>query len=179
MALRLAARHRARARAVITLCAALYRDKAEADVRIARIGRVEALLAGDGALPHLICGWHCRHRAAAGWVAVATRPDLPVPVARCAVKHTWDSYRGALQGLLRDPAWEPALHGLAATGVPVMLAEGGRDPVPVPGRAAGFAAAATVQHRILQGAGHLMPLSDGGWCADLVARWLDHDGPAG
>ncbi len=174
VALRFAARYPGRVRAVVTLCAALYRDAAEADVRIALMGPAEAVLAGDGSLPRKLCEWMCRYRTAAGWVAVAARPDLPVPVARAAVKHTWDSYRGALEGLLRTPEWEPALYRLAAAGVPITLAEGRRDPVPVPGRAAEFAAAApSVRHLTHPDAAHLLPLSEGEWCATLIAEHID------
>lgn len=179
VALRSAARHPDRVRAVITLCAALYRGSTEADRQVALMGRAEALLAGDGLLPQTLCRWMCRYRTAAGWVAVATRPDLPVPVARAAVKHTWNSYRGALNGLIRAPDWEPALHRLVAAGVPVTLAEGHRDPVPVPGRAAGFAAASPmVRHLTHPDATHLMPLSEGEWCADLIAGHLRTAAPA-
>ncbi len=158
---------------MITLCAALYRDAGEADGRVALMGPAEARLAGDGALPRTLCEWMCRYRNAAGWVAAAARPDLPAPVARSGVQHTWDSYRSALDGLLRAPEWEAALHRLTASGVPITLAEGRRDPVPVPGRAAALAAAApTVQHPTRQDATHLMPLSEGGWCATLIAGHL-------
>ena len=132
LALRFAARHTSQVRTVITLCAALYRDDAEADARIALMGPFEAALTGDGPLPNRLCAWVCRHRSIAGWVAVVIRPDLPVAVARSGVKHTWDSYRGALDGLLRAPDWEPALDRIAAADIPVVLVEGGADPVPVP-----------------------------------------------
>ena len=141
LALRFAARHIDRVRIVITLCAALYRDDAEADARIAL------------------------------WVAIAIRPDLPVTVARSGVKHTWDSYRGALDGLLRAPDWEPALDRLAAADIPVILVEGGVDPVPVPGRAAALAeTAGSVRHLVLENATHLLPLSEGDWCAALLVK---------
>ncbi len=174
LALRFAARHRDQVRTVVTLCAALYRDSAEAASRIALMGPFEAVLAGDGRLPEVVCAWVCRHRLTAGWVAVAMRPDLPVPVARSAVMHTWDSYRGALDGLLRAPGWEPALDHLAAAGVPVVLVEGGLDQVPVSGRAAALAGAiASVHYVRRRKATHLLPLSDDEWCATLIAEHLD------
>lgn len=45
--------------------------------------------------------------------------------------------------------------------------------MPVPGRAAGFAdALPTVRHPVHPHAAHVMPLSDGDWCARLVAEHL-------
>lgn len=84
LALCWAARNTPRVRAVVTLCAALYRTRDEADGRVRQMGTAEALLAGDGPLPETLCGWMCRHRALASWFAVAIRPDLPVTVARSA-----------------------------------------------------------------------------------------------
>lgn len=173
LALRFAERHSDRVRTVVTLCAALYRDAVEADARIALISPFEAVLAGDGQLPDRLCAWVCRHRTIAGWVAVAVRPDLPVSVARSGVQHTWESYRGSLDGLLRAPEWEPALDRLAAAGVPVVLVEGGADPVPVPGRAAALVEAnAGVSHVVRENATHLLPLSEGDWCAALIVEHL-------
>jgi pimeloyl-ACP methyl ester carboxylesterase len=173
LALRFAARHSDRVRTVVTLCAALYRDDAEADARIALMGLFEAVLTGDGPLPNRLCAWVCRHRGIAGWVAVAIRPDLPVAVARSGVKHTWESYRGALDGLLRAPDWEPALERLAGAGVPVVLVEAGDDPIPVPGRAAALAeAAVSVRLLVRDKATHLLPLTEGDWCAALLLEHL-------
>jgi len=173
LAIRFAARHSSQVRTVITLCAALYRNAVEADARIALIGPFEAALSGDGRLAEVACAWMCRHRIAAGWVAVAMRPELPVVVALSAVRHTWDSYRGALAGLLYAPGWEPALERLAAVGVPVMLVEGSADPVPVPGRAAALAGAnASVRYLTRNDATHMLPLTEGEWCATLVAEQL-------
>lgn len=174
LALRFAARHSDQVRTVVTLCAALYRDSAEADSRIAKMGPFEAALSGDGRLPNVLCAWMCRHRLTAGWVAVAMRPDLPVAVARSAVEHTWDSYLGALDGLLHASDWKPALDRLAAAGVPVVLVEGSVDPVPVPGRAAALAdVTRTVRYVERTHATHMLPLTEGDWCANLVAEQLE------
>lgn len=109
LALRWAAAHCDRVRAVITFGAPLYRNQAEADRRITGMGRMDALLAGDGPLPRAVCGWMCRHRTAASWLAVTYRPDLPVPVARSGVKHTWSTYTGSMNAdrylPLTDPRW--------------------------------------------------------------------------
>lgn len=139
LALRWAAEHPDRVRAVVTFGAPLYLNEAEADQHIAGMGRMEALLAGDGPLPRAACAWMCRHRTIASWIVVAYRPDLPVPVARSGVKHTWSTYSGSLNGLVRDTGWYAALDTLGREGIPVTLAAGSADPVPVPGRAAELA----------------------------------------
>lgn len=169
LALRWAARHTDRVSGVVALCHPLYRTRAEADQRLRRMGRLETFLADDGTLPRAVCEWMCRHRRIASWVTVAARPDLPVPVARAAVKHTWDTYRGSLNGLLRSPEWEPALHHLGATQVPVTLVEGARDPVPVRGRTAELAGAVPgAEHRVHPTADHHLPMTDAPWCAEQI-----------
>ena len=171
LALRWAARHAAGVGAVVTFGAPLYRTPAEADEHVAAMGSMEALLAGDGALPRAVCGWMCRHRTAASWVAAAYRPDLPVPVARAGVKHTWHTYTGSMNGLIRDAGWQPAPQVLSRAGVPVVLVAGDADPVPVLGRAAELAAAwPTVIERRHPSADHGLPLTHPVWCTRLVAN---------
>jgi len=170
VALRWAAEHIGRVAAVVTFCAPLYRSRAEADAGMRRMGLFEALLTGDGPMPRTMCAWMCRFRTTASWLAVAIRPDLPVEVARSAVEHTWSSYSGSLNSFIHNEEWEPALHRLAATGVPVVLAEAAHDPVPVPGRAADLTAERPGRTYALHPtADHGLPLVDGPWCAELVA----------
>jgi len=169
LALRWAAEHIPRTQAVVTFCAALYRNRGEADAGIRRMGLLESFLAGDGPLPRAACAWMCRFRTTASWLSVALRPELPIVVARSAVKHTWDSYNGSLNSLIYSKAWEPALRRLAAAGVPVTLAEAAHDPVPVPGRARKLAAALPGLNRPLHpAADHMLPLADGAWCAQVA-----------
>ena len=175
LALRWSAELGDRVRSVLGICPPLYCDDVEADQGLRRMGRTEAFLAGDGPLPRAICGWMCAHRAAASWVAVAARPDLPVPIARAAVKHTWDTYRGSLVDIIRNRAWEPALQHLVSSGVPIALLEGARDLVPVPGRAAELAAALPgIVHQVHPDAAHYLPMTDADWC---VARISAHSPP--
>ncbi len=169
LALRWAAAHTDRVRAVVTFGAPLYRNQAEADRRIAGMGRMEGLLAGDGPLPRAVCGWMCRHRTAASWLAVAYRPDLPVAVARSGVKHTWSTYTGSMNGLVRDTSWPIALELLDRAGVPVILSVGDADPVPVPGQAAELARTRfNVTHLRHRYADHSLPLTDPRWCTRLL-----------
>ncbi|MEJ7704401.1 MAG: alpha/beta fold hydrolase [Geodermatophilaceae bacterium] len=170
LALRWAAEHTDRVHAVVTFGAPLYQDRAEADEHVARMGRMEALLAGDGPLPRAACAWMCRHRTAASWIAVLYRPDLPVPVARSGVRHTWLTYTGSFNGLIRDAGWQAALRALGGADIPVTLVAGATDGVPVSGRAGQLARSwsnvAVLTH---PSAGHGLPLTDPEWCRQLVA----------
>ena len=60
----------------------------------------------------------------------------------------------------------------------VVLVEGGLDPVS--GRAAALAGAnASVRYVRRRDATHLLPLTDGEWCAALIAEHLDETPPHG
>ncbi|TQN43106.1 pimeloyl-ACP methyl ester carboxylesterase [Blastococcus colisei] len=171
LAIRWAAQHSQKVRSVLTFGAPLYLTRAEADAHIDAIGRMEALLAGDGPLPRAACAWMCRHRTLASWIAVADRPDLPVPVARSGVKHTWDTYSSAMDGLIRDDGWLPALDGL--TRVPLTLAAGQCDPVPVPGRAVELARTRPALRPVVHPeADHGLPFTHPDWCRQLIAEAL-------
>lgn len=176
LALRWAARHAGQVRAVLTFGAPLYLDRAEADARLRSMGRIEAGLAGDRRVARATCDWMCRHRTAASWLTAGYRPDLPVRLARRGVEHTWASYAGAVDGLIRDGGWRPALARLAQGEVEVTLVEGTADPVPVPGRAAALAARLPSVHVAPRPGGHDLPLTDPIWCADAIAARLDRRG---
>lgn len=171
LAIRWAAAHSHRVRAVLTFGAPLYVNRAEADAHIGAIGWMEALLAGDGHLPRAACAWMCRHRTVASWLAVAYRPDLPISVARSGVKHTWDTYSGAMDGLIRDDGWLAALDGLNR--VPMTLAVGECDAVPVPGRAAELARTRPALRPVVHPeADHGLPFTHPDWCRRLIAEAL-------
>ena len=171
LAIRWAATHPDRTRAVLTFGAPLYRTRAEADQRMVAMGPMAALLAGTGRLPQAFCAWTCRHRRIASWLAVGSRPDLPVPVARGGVNHTWATYSGSFDNLVRDGGWAPALEALDERGIRVVIAEGARDPVPVQGRARVLARQLpSVRYEIHEHADHLLPLADPGWCRALIER---------
>jgi len=170
LALRWAADHTDRVRSVLTFGAPLYQDLAEADEHVARMGQMEALLSGDGPLPRAACAWMCRHRTAASWIAAGYRPDLPVPVARSGVKHTWSTYTGSFNGLIRDSGWQASFETLGQAGIPVTLTAGEADGVPVSGRAADLARSwSNVDVRTHPYAGHDLPLTDPAWCRRLIS----------
>jgi pimeloyl-ACP methyl ester carboxylesterase len=178
LAIRWAPAHSHTVRSVLTFGAPLYRNRAEADAHIGAIGRMEALLAGDGPLPRAACARMCRHRTLASWLAVAYRPDLPVPMARSGVKHTWGTYSGAMNGLIRNDGWLPALDALDR--IPLTLAAGDCDPVPVPGRAAELARTRPALRSVTHPqADHGLPFTDPDWCRRLISEALVRGGDLG
>lgn len=155
---------------VVCFSAPLYASATEARERIAAMGRMERLFALHGRLSRAVCGWMCRHRGIAQWIAVALEPQWPVPIARMAVRHSWASYVGALNHVIRRGGWETSFAALEKARVPVLLADGARDRAPVPGRAGElamrYANVATVTHPT---AGHQLPITQPGWCVALLA----------
>lgn len=169
LAIRWAATHPDRTRAVLTFGAPLYRTRAEADQRMGAMGPMVALL--DGPLPQAVCARTCRHRGIASWLAVGSRPDLPISIARGGVNHTWAAYSGSLDSLVRDGGWAPVLEALGERGTRVVIANGALDPVPDPGRSGLLARRFPgVRHEIHEHADHLLPLSDPGWCRALIEQ---------
>lgn len=75
------------------------------------------------------CAIICRYRTAAGWLAAAAEPVLPVAVSRAASHHTWPAYRDALRHLVIETDWSQLLGDVRRTGVHVELTWGVHDPV--------------------------------------------------
>lgn len=170
IALAWGARHVSALRRAVLLCAPLYADRTEAREHIAAMGLMERLLAFESPLSERMCALMCRYRSAAQWLAVASAPEQPVPIARRGVQHTWPAYLGSMNGVLLHPGWKESLARLSRNAVPVVIAEGAHDPVPVPGRAADLARTfASVEHRVHPRASHDLPLAQGLWCRNLIA----------
>ncbi len=168
VALRWAARHRDVAR-VVTFCAPLYDTPAEADEHIVAMGLLERFFALEGPVARWTCATMCATRTASQWVAVAISPQWPVAIARGGVRHTWPAYLGAMNGFIRSNAWRDDVATLAARGVPVLLADGARDPVPVAGRAEALAGDFdTVTVRVHPRASHDLPVAYPAWCRTLL-----------
>jgi pimeloyl-ACP methyl ester carboxylesterase len=164
-----AARHPARVERVVTWGMPLYRDDFEAARHIRGMGTMARLFAMETPLARRACAWMCEHRGTAAWVAIALNPGRPVTVARHGVLHTWPSYLGGMNGVILHGGWEEPLRRLDAAGVPVVLAAGARDRVPVPGRAVELAARyPMVQVARHPTADHDLPLTDPAWCVRLL-----------
>jgi len=156
---------------VTTFCAPLYRDVREADRHIRAMGILERLFALESPLARFTCEMMCRYRDPAQWLSVAISPQWPVPIARSGVHHTWSSYRGAMNGIIRDSPWAAALRALDRRGVPVLLADGADDPVPVPGLAEVLASGHEhISTRVHPVAAHDLPVSYPAWCLEQIPR---------
>jgi len=170
LALHWAAR-RAEAERVVCFSAPLYRGAREADARMAAMGPIERLYAPQGLVPRTLSGCMSRYGALAQWIVVAFEPRWPVAVTRMVVRHSWASYTGAMNGAIRHGGWEQPLGTLESRGVPVLLAGGARDLAPVPGRAGEVAAGhANVTSATHATAGHQLPMTHPGWCAERLTR---------
>ena len=170
LALQWAARRDVEVERVVAMSAPLYTSAEEGMAHVRGMGRLEELMALDGPVARTACAWMCRHRTTAGWVAAALKPHLPVPVARRGVLHTWPSYLGSMEHVVLSSSWPAALSTLADAGIPVELAAGAQDRVPVAGRADGLAGQyASVTSRTHPTADHDLPLADPAWCRRLLA----------
>ena len=173
LALHWAARRQAQVERVIAMSAPLYLSPAEGSAHVSGLGRLEATMALDTPISRATCAWMCRHRTTAGWLAAGLKPHLPVPVARRGVLHTWPAYLASMEHVVLDSQWPTAMSTLAAAGIPVLLAAGDRDPVPVTGRAAQLArqypTVTSVSHPT---ADHDLPLAEPDWCRLLLRGGL-------
>ncbi|MBA3621019.1 MAG: alpha/beta hydrolase [Euzebyales bacterium] len=163
------AAHRANTTRTVTFCAPLYDDEAEAREHIGGMGVLEKLFALDSPLAERTCALMCQFRSLAQWLAVAISPEWPVRLSRDGVLHTWPSYLGGMNAIILNGPWRKALATLDERGVPVVLADGAHDPVPVTGRSAALEQEFGVVHTALHPtAGHDLPVSYSDWTLALV-----------
>ena len=126
------------------------------------------------------CAISCRHRTAAGWLAAAIEPRLPIRLSRQVPLHTWPAYRDALNGLVVGADWRQLLTNLTRAGVPVHLVWGRRDHVGDAGWARNVAAGhADTSVELVDDADHLLPLTHPELCrAQLLTSMASPPTPA-
>lgn len=129
LALQWAAQHLDRVQRVVCWGAPLYADEPAVRAAIARTGLMARLFATDTSSAKRLCSWNCEHRVAAGLIAAAVTPSLPIAIARSASLHTWDAYRDALTGLVMATDWEAITARLDSAGVPTRFVWGSDDPI--------------------------------------------------
>ena len=89
-------------------------------------------------------------------------------IARGGVAHTWTAYLGAMDGIIRAADWRPVLESLAAREASVLLLEGARDPVPVPGRSHQLAKQLGVGWDLHPSADHELPITHPAWVTEAA-----------
>ena len=112
---------------VIAFAPPLYESRQQAEQHIASLGVMARMLSLDTRTAHTVCRWVCDHRAFAGRASVLFRPDLPAPIARDGVQHTWASYSETLEQVILSA---DAVRVVEAASVPVRFVIGEDDPVP-------------------------------------------------
>lgn len=164
LALAWADRHHRNVDKVVCWGAPVFRTSREARTSIAG-NTMARLFALDTRLAELACSFSCEHRAAAGWIAAALAPALPVAISRAAPLHTWPAYRDALHHLVMEPDWDQLLGQIATNSIETSLIWGRNDPIGDPR----FAREVTADHpytkvATVSAADHHLPLSHPALC---------------
>ena len=171
LALRFADRHAGRVQRVVCWGAPLYDDHDETQNAITKSGLMARLFVADTAWARGLCRWNCRHRFAAGWVAAAATPMLPIPIARAAALHTWDAYRAAITGLVLGTKWNELLNRLAGHQIPLRFVWGSNDLIGDRALAEAMARSVpSLEVKTVLGAEHYLPISHASAC---VAHLVD------
>lgn len=171
LALHWAARRPMQTDAVVTWAAPLFRNEAEGRARLKKMGMLERLFAQDSSFAKKSCELMCAHRPTARALAVALSPDLPVPVSKRAVLHTWPAYRGAVEVLFSD--WQRALRVLAEHDVPVTLIAGTNDDSQVPGLNEQLAQDHSNLRAVqIENAAHILAITHGKGCMQQLLQAL-------
>jgi pimeloyl-ACP methyl ester carboxylesterase len=179
LALHWAARHPDRVDAVVCWGAPMYPSPHAASTQLTG-SAMARLFVLDTRWAEQACAMNCRHRTAAGWLAAAIAPTLPIQLARQVPRHTWPAYRDALNGLVVHADWRQLLTNLTRAGVPVHLVWGRRDHVGDAGWARNVAAGhADTSVELVDDADHLLPLTHPELCrAQLLTSMASPPTPA-
>lgn len=170
LALHWAAHRGSQVQRVVMFAGALFRNRREAARRLRAFNPALPLIAMPNRLSYAVCTQLCTRRPnPTRWLYAAALPELPSPLARQCVEHTWSSYLGAMEGIVLSSSWQSALSDLAQLGVPVVLALGGHDRLAAPDLAVQLAARhGNVAVAVRPEADHYLPLTHADWCAELV-----------
>jgi pimeloyl-ACP methyl ester carboxylesterase len=171
IAIHWASRHRESIERVVTFCAPLYRSQEEGRQHIQSMGIMERLFALESPLAKRLCTWMCRYRLLASWLTAAMLPIYPVRVARHSMLHTWDTYQGAMQGIILRGGWEASLDTLQEAGAQLQMVTARKDHATVKGLAQQLAE----RHQNVKATEHLkarhdLPLSEPLWCVTILNK---------
>jgi len=171
IALQWAANNPVRVRRVVCLGAPMWPSAPAARRAIGGAGLMARMFIVNERIARQICRINCNHRVLSGWAAAALAPKWPVPIARQASLHTWDSYRRAFTDHVLGTDWEGLLRELNDHEVKVLLIWGSEDPVGDPSYAERVTAdLRNVSIEMLENADHTLPASRPDLLADRLMR---------
>ena len=160
LALRWAARLGAGVERIVCWGAPVYSDADAVDDALVSTGVMARLFAADTRWARRACEWNCRHRTAAGWVAAALAPSMPVTIARAASLHSWPAYRDAMAELIGKTDWPDLAARVTGTGASLHFVWGEADRI----GDRGHLYAATGSHPlVVPGGGHHLPMTHAAW----------------
>jgi pimeloyl-ACP methyl ester carboxylesterase len=171
-----AARRADQVEAVITWCAPLFADRADAARRLNRKAPGLAWLGLPGPVSRTVCQQLCTRRPQlTQWLYALLYPRVPVALSRQLTDHTWSSYAPAMTEIVLDRTGtrSRALRRLEHAGVPVLHAVAARDVLAPPEAMQVLGQDATALTVRTHPAGnHLLPLADPEWCVQVLAEAL-------
>lgn len=171
IALQWAANNPVRVRRVVCMGAPLWPSAPAARRAIAGTGLMARVFVLNQRIAHQICRINCSQRVLSGWVAVALAPKWPVPIARQASLHTWDSYHRAFTDHVLATDWEGLLKELNDHEVKVLLMWGSEDLVGDPSYAERVTAdLRNVSIEMVEGTDHTLPASRPDLLADRLMQ---------
>lgn len=169
LAVRWAARHPDRCRAVVGFGAPVYPDASAVQDTIAAAGPMARAFVANTRWAEAACHFNCRHRTLAGFIAAAVTPELPTPISRAASLHTWPAYCDAIDDVVSATDWPRVLADLETSGTTVDLVWGADDRIGDCDFARGLPA---VSVEVVIGADHQLPLSHPNSCVERLTRHL-------
>jgi pimeloyl-ACP methyl ester carboxylesterase len=173
VALRWAARHPGRVDRIVCWGAPIHPSPEAARSRLSGNVMVR-LFALDTNLAQKACAANCRHRTAAGWMAAALDPKLPVSLTRAASLHTWPAYHDAMVGLVIETDWGRLLDELDDAEIDIDLVWGSDDTVSDPDHVATITRGRTHAHvTVVPEADHHLPVSHPALCRDSLTTPRD------
>ncbi|HZB97983.1 MAG TPA: alpha/beta hydrolase [Candidatus Sulfotelmatobacter sp.] len=170
VAMRFALDHPERVAGIVAIAPPLYRSPADARAfTLASFSWMERTLCMPTPFSRLLCRTFCAKRPhLAEAFARRWRPQVPQELLRDALAHTWTSYSESMAELLRAaarPEW------VARLDVPVAFVVGSRDLLPDMSVLRELEASSHhASLHLVEGAGHLLPLTHPLECLRVVER---------
>ncbi len=125
LAFGLARRHGKRVQRIVAWGPPIYPSPRAAANDSSSHGGMTRLLLSGSPWSERLCRLNCANPTAMGWGMAALAPSMPTPVVRDASRHTWNSFRASLDGLVLDVDWASLLD----VDVPIRLVRGTDDSI--------------------------------------------------